>query len=118
MRKFLFQLETVLLLAVISVLPAQSKEIAVIETNLGVIEIEFLDEKAPRHVDNFKLLAKKGFYDGTTFQQSNVGTAVNLHAIAAKSATELYAGGDRGLIYQTGASYTSILRKHSHSFLG
>ena len=69
MRKFLFQLETVLLLAVISVLPAQSKEIAVIETNLGVIEIEFLDEKAPRHVDNFKLLAKKGFYDGTTFHR-------------------------------------------------
>jgi cyclophilin family peptidyl-prolyl cis-trans isomerase len=48
---------------------AQSNEIAVIETTLGSIEFEFLENKAPGHVKNFKDLAKKGFYDGTTFHR-------------------------------------------------
>jgi peptidyl-prolyl cis-trans isomerase B (cyclophilin B) len=44
-------------------------ETAVIETKFGEIEIEFLDEKAPGHVKNFLDLARKGFYDGTTFHR-------------------------------------------------
>lgn len=48
---------------------AQSSEIAVIETTLGNIELEFLNDKAPGHVKNFKDLANKGFYDGTTFHR-------------------------------------------------
>ena len=42
---------------------------AVIETRHGEIEIEFLPEKAPGHVKNFLDLARKGFYDGTTFHR-------------------------------------------------
>ena len=42
---------------------------ATIETKFGEIEIEFLNEKAPGHVKNFVDLAKKGFYDGTTFHR-------------------------------------------------
>ena len=42
---------------------------AMIETPHGNIEIEFLDDKAPGHVKNFSDLAKKGFYDGTTFHR-------------------------------------------------
>jgi len=45
------------------------KEVGVIETDLGVIEIEFFEDKAPGHVENFKSLSKKGFYDGTTFHR-------------------------------------------------
>ena len=48
---------------------ASAKEIAVIETNLGKIEVEFFEDKAPGHVKNFKDLAKKGFYDGVTFHR-------------------------------------------------
>ena len=48
---------------------AQAGEIAVIETTLGNIELEFLVEKAPGHVKNFKELVKKGFYDGTIFHR-------------------------------------------------
>ena len=44
-------------------------ESAVIETRFGEIEIEFLGDKAPGHVKNFVDLAKKGFYDGTTFHR-------------------------------------------------
>jgi peptidyl-prolyl cis-trans isomerase B (cyclophilin B) len=42
---------------------------AIIETPHGEIEIEFFNDKAPGHVKNFVDLAKKGFYDGTTFHR-------------------------------------------------
>lgn len=42
---------------------------AVIETPHGEIELEFVADKAPGHVKNFVDLAKKGFYDGTTFHR-------------------------------------------------
>jgi len=42
---------------------------AIIETKFGEIELEFLSDKAPGHVKNFVDLAKKGFYDGTTFHR-------------------------------------------------
>ena len=41
----------------------------VIETTMGTIEIEFFEDKAPGHVKNFKDLAEKGFYNGTTFHR-------------------------------------------------
>jgi peptidyl-prolyl cis-trans isomerase B (cyclophilin B) len=46
---------------------------AIIETKFGEIELEFLDDKAPLHVKNFTDLAKKGFYDGTTFHREIPG---------------------------------------------
>jgi peptidyl-prolyl cis-trans isomerase B (cyclophilin B) len=48
---------------------AQAGTTAVIETKFGAIEIELLSDKAPGHVKNFVDLAKKGFYDGTTFHR-------------------------------------------------
>ncbi len=42
---------------------------AVIETKFGNIELKFFPEMAPQHVTNFVDLAKKGFYDGTTFHR-------------------------------------------------
>jgi peptidyl-prolyl cis-trans isomerase B (cyclophilin B) len=48
---------------------AAKKEVAVIKTNLGTIVFEFLPDVAPKMVDNFKDLAKTGFYDGTTFHR-------------------------------------------------
>ncbi|MBR6906818.1 MAG: peptidylprolyl isomerase [Selenomonadaceae bacterium] len=43
--------------------------IAVIETNKGTIEIELFADKAPKTVENFVALAKKGFYDGVIFHR-------------------------------------------------
>jgi peptidyl-prolyl cis-trans isomerase B (cyclophilin B) len=48
---------------------ASGNEVAVIETTLGDIELELQNDIAPGHVKNFKELAKKGFYDGTTFHR-------------------------------------------------
>jgi peptidyl-prolyl cis-trans isomerase B (cyclophilin B) len=42
---------------------------AMIETRLGSIELKFFPDVAPNHVNNFIELAKKGFYDGTTFHR-------------------------------------------------
>jgi len=68
--KFLFRSLVVIFLSVILFsATASAKEIAVIETNLGKIEVEFFEDKAPGHVKNFKDLAKKGFYDGVTFHR-------------------------------------------------
>jgi peptidyl-prolyl cis-trans isomerase B (cyclophilin B) len=46
-----------------------SKTMAVLETTLGKIEMRFMPEVAPNHVDNFVKLAKEGFYDGTVFHR-------------------------------------------------
>jgi peptidyl-prolyl cis-trans isomerase B (cyclophilin B) len=42
---------------------------AVIETKFGNIDLRFSPQGAPNHVHNFIELAKKGFYDGTTFHR-------------------------------------------------
>jgi cyclophilin family peptidyl-prolyl cis-trans isomerase len=41
----------------------------VIETDKGPIEIEFLASDAPKAVENFRLLAEHGYYDGLTFHR-------------------------------------------------
>lgn len=42
---------------------------AVIETKFGSITLKFFPDVAPGHVKNFIDLAKKGFYEGTTFHR-------------------------------------------------
>lgn len=44
-------------------------EVAVIKTTEGEMVIEFWPEVAPKTVENFKKLAKEGFYDGTAFHR-------------------------------------------------
>ena len=42
---------------------------AIIETKKGTMSVEFYDNDAPKTVENFKNLAKKGYYDGLTFHR-------------------------------------------------
>ena len=42
---------------------------AQIETDKGVIEIEFFPAAAPKAVENFRLLAEHGYYDGLMFHR-------------------------------------------------
>lgn len=44
-------------------------EVAVITTTEGTMVAEFWPDVAPKHVENFKKLAKSGFYDGTAFHR-------------------------------------------------
>ena len=44
-------------------------KLAVLETNLGTIVIEFFPDDAPNHVENFIGLTESGFYDGVLFHR-------------------------------------------------
>jgi peptidyl-prolyl cis-trans isomerase B (cyclophilin B) len=55
--------------AIVLIGTAGAEELAVLETSKGTIKFKFLPDKAPNHVKNFKDLAAKNFYDGTTFHR-------------------------------------------------
>ena len=42
---------------------------AVVSTDLGTFRFEFAPDKAPKHVEHFIELARKGFYDGSAFHR-------------------------------------------------
>ncbi len=50
-------------------MPKEGDEIAVITTSEGVIKLQFYPEEAPKAVENFKTLAKSGYYDSVTFHR-------------------------------------------------
>ena len=47
----------------------ESMTVAVINTNMGTIEIELFADKTPKTVENFVGLANKGYYDGIIFHR-------------------------------------------------
>lgn len=50
-------------------MPKDGDEVGVIKTNLGTIVVRFFPTVAPKHVENFKDLANKKFYDGLKFHR-------------------------------------------------
>jgi peptidyl-prolyl cis-trans isomerase B (cyclophilin B) len=46
-----------------------SNEVALIKTTEGDMVVEFWNDAAPKTIENFKTLIKKGFYDGTCFHR-------------------------------------------------
>jgi peptidyl-prolyl cis-trans isomerase B (cyclophilin B) len=46
-----------------------TNEVAVIKTTEGEMVVEFWSDVAPKTVENFKKLAREGFYDGTAFHR-------------------------------------------------
>ena len=46
-----------------------ANRIARIETNMGTIRFELLEEDAPKTTENFRLLAERGYYDGVIFHR-------------------------------------------------
>src|SRR5215831_5253415 len=50
--------------------PMQSpNEVAVIKTNEGEMVVQFWTDAAPNTIENFKKLARQGFYNGTVFHR-------------------------------------------------
>ena len=47
----------------------KSDEVAVIKTSEGDMVVQFWKDAAPQTIENFKKLARSGFYDGTTFHR-------------------------------------------------
>lgn len=77
MKKIIFAL-FILILANQILFPQQKKDkkkmvdsitVAVIQTNMGTIEIELFADKTPKTVENFVGLANKGYYNGVIFHR-------------------------------------------------
>jgi len=47
----------------------KNNEVAVIKTSEGDMVVEFWNDAAPNTIENFKKLAKQGFYNGTIFHR-------------------------------------------------
>ncbi|MFQ6612192.1 MAG: peptidylprolyl isomerase [Fidelibacterota bacterium] len=48
---------------------SRDEEVAVISTEFGDMVAEFFPEIAPKHVESFKILAREGYFNNTTFHR-------------------------------------------------
>jgi cyclophilin family peptidyl-prolyl cis-trans isomerase len=93
---------------------AQAGEVGVIETTMGKIEVKFFPDVAPGHVKNFTDLAKKGFYNGTTFHRVIPGFMVQGGDPNTKDADKSN-DGTGGPGYSIKAEFNNL--KHSRGIL-
>ena len=82
-----------------------SSEVAVIKTAHGEIVLEFWSDVAPKTVENFKKLAREGFYDGTAFHRIVKGFMVQGGDPLTKSADDEHAWGTGGPGYKVKAEF-------------
>jgi peptidyl-prolyl cis-trans isomerase B (cyclophilin B) len=92
-----------------------TKEVAVIKTTKGDMVIEFWSDVAPNTVENFKKLARSGFYDGTAFHRIIKGFMIQGGdpLTKDKSKEDLYGTGGPG--YQIKAEFNN--RKHERGVI-
>ncbi|MEY4386845.1 MAG: hypothetical protein RLY20_2128 [Verrucomicrobiota bacterium] len=80
-------------------------EVAVIKTTEGTIVLEFWPDVAPGHVENFKKLANKGFYDGQCFHRVIKGFMIQGGDPNTKDESKKSAWGTGGPGYQIKAEF-------------
>lgn len=90
-------------------------EVAVITTTEGEMVAEFWPEVAPKTVENFKTLAKKGFYDGTAFHRIIKGFMIQGGDPLTKDPNKAQAYGTGGPDYMIKAEFND--RKHERGVL-
>ena len=86
-------------------------EVAVLTTTEGVMVLEFWPDVAPGHVENFKKLARQGFYDGTAFHRVIKGFMIQGGDPLTKDAKMEARWGTGGPGYQIKAEFN----KKSHT---
>jgi len=94
---------------------AATNEVAVIKTSEGEMILEFFPDSAPKHVENFKTLAKKGFYDGTCFHRVMPGFMIQGGDPNTKDESKKGVWGQGGPGYTIKAEFNS--RKHVRGIL-
>ena len=90
-------------------------EIAIIKTTEGEMHLEFWADVAPKTVENFKTLAKKGYYDGTCFHRIIKGFMVQGGDPLTKDASKEHSWGTGGPGYQIKAEFNE--RKHQRGVI-
>ena len=88
--------------------PKDGDEVAVISTKFGNIVIKFRPDKAPKHVENFKMLANKGFYDKTIFHRCMPGFMIQGGDPNSKDPAKIATYGQGGPGTMVKAEFNSI----------
>ncbi|MFM2081766.1 MAG: hypothetical protein RL380_457 [Verrucomicrobiota bacterium] len=86
---------------------ANTNEVAIIKTSEGEMVVEFYPDVAPGHVENFKKLAAKGFYDGTCFHRVIKGFMIQGGDPLTKDEANAGRWGTGGPGYQIKAEFNS-----------
>jgi len=87
-----------------------SNEVAVIKTNEGDMVVQFWTDAAPNTVENFKKLARQGFYDGTMFHRIVKGFMIQGGDPNSKDPAKENSYGEGGPGYNIKAEFND----HSH----
>ena len=87
-----------------------SSEVAVIKTSEGDMVVQFWTDAAPNTVENFKKLARQGFYDGTTFHRIVKGFMIQGGDPNSKDPAKENSYGEGGPGYNLKAEFND----HSH----
>src|SRR5437764_4331042 len=87
-----------------------SNEVAVIKTNEGKMILQFWTDAAPNTIENFKKLARQGFYDGTIFHRIVKGFMIQGGDPNSKDPTKEDSYGQGGPGYKIKAEFND----HSH----
>jgi peptidyl-prolyl cis-trans isomerase B (cyclophilin B) len=85
-------------------------EVAVIKTNEGEMVVQFWTDAAPNTVENFKKLARQGFYDGTIFHRIVKGFMIQGGDPNSKDPAKENSYGEGGPGYNIKAEFND----HSH----
>src|ERR1700722_15328540 len=115
MKKLLLSCLTILTLGMLALHAEDKKnsdEVAVIKTSEGEIVMGFWPDVAPNTVENFKKLAKRGFYDGTLFHRIIKGFMIQGGDPKTKDASKENEWGTGGPGYSVKAEFSD---KH-HGF--
>ena len=91
------------------------EEVAVIKTSEGEMVVEFWEDVAPKTVENFKKLAKSGFYDGTAFHRIIKGFMIQGGDPNTKDPNKEMEYGQGGPGYQIDAEFND--KKHVRGVL-
>jgi peptidyl-prolyl cis-trans isomerase B (cyclophilin B) len=87
-----------------------SSEVAVIKTSEGEMVLEFWTDAAPNTIENFKKLARSGFYDGTIFHRIVKGFMIQGGDPNSKDPAKENKYGEGGPGYKIKAEFND----HSH----
>jgi peptidyl-prolyl cis-trans isomerase B (cyclophilin B) len=87
-----------------------SNEVAVIKTSQGEMVVQFWTDAAPKTIENFKKLAREGFYDGTIFHRIVKGFMIQGGDPNSKDPAKENSYGEGGPTYKIKAEFND----HSH----
>ena len=94
---------------------SKTAEVAVIKTTAGEMTVEFWTDVAPNTVENFKKLAKAGFYNGTAFHRIMKGFMIQGGDPLTKDLTKEAAWGTGDPGYKIKAEFNQ--KHHEHGVI-